>query len=459
MRCRRAYPLRRRFRSFLIGSGVPAFAPDTLPGYQQGSDALDAYTDTGLTTPALLNTATVKGLADLSGNARPFTWPGSGGFPTLGVWNGKRGVLFDARVQTDTLTTPSFLGASFNTSLTLYFAAETSRRQVLHVAYAANGTNLFLGMDTSSQTQRLDLFTSGNGDRYTNWAADSRCIIVLRCDGATKRVRIVPANGAADVTGSSALTASLALSGPLILGDILAGSFGWTGIFYGHHFYDEVHDDDQVDEMVEYLLARHFADPAETTGTTGAGSVNVVCDGDSRTSGDGGGTPYPTQLDTLLGAGWDVTNVGVGGQTAGEMVIDADATLDVALYSATASTNAVVEWGGTNDLYFGMSAAQTFNRIRDYVLRRLANGWQKVYVLTVVKRNDAGTPAGYETARGLLNTSLATLASSRIEIVDVGAHASLQDTTNPVFFNADQVHLTTAGYAVVATMVHSALTT
>lgn len=42
-------------------------------------------------------------------------------------------------------------------------------------------------------------------------------------------------------------------------------------------------------------------------------------------------------------------------------------------------------------------------------------------------------------------------------LADLGNNANLQDATNTTYFNADKVHLTTAGYNIVAGIVAAAI--
>lgn len=177
----------------------------------------------------------------------------------------------------------------------------------------------------------------------------------------------------------------------------------------------------------------------------------VICDGDSLTAGDGLTfvQSYPYQLaDTLGRDNYDVYNLGVGGQTVVDML--ADQSTQVLPHYGVWSNHTVVIWGGTNDLSSGATAAATFAVLQSYVTALLAAGF-RVKVLTMVKR---GTGGALETKRVDYN---ALINASGWDVIDVGARAEFSDVTNTTYYQADQTHLTTAGYAIVAGLVSDAL--
>jgi lysophospholipase L1-like esterase len=432
------------------------FDPASLPGYEWGVDAYGAFTDTARTTAAAATGDDVKGLADLSGNGRHASWS-AGGVPKYRNWNGKRAICFNT--TNNRLATASWLDTRFNTSLTLYLAHEYLYRGNLYVAFGANSTNFFVGVDASGSTLRNDWYTNATGSRSTTWVTDSRAVVCLRYNGATKRVTIRPADGSGDVTGSSNATANLALTGPVTVGAMSTGGSQWYGNIYAQHLFSAVHTDDQVASMLAYLKSRHFGDPAPVTGSTGAGNTRVICDGDSLTAGVGATTSYPTALATLLGGSYTVTQYGVSAQGLGEVMGDSESQADLQ-YSASATENVYVLWAGTNDLRYGVSASQVIARLRDAVNRRLTAGWQRVFVLTILPRTDTGIPAGFETARQTVNTAIRAMASSRVVVVDVAADTRIGDAGDELdttYYATDKVHMVNAGYAVIAQAVADAL--
>lgn len=179
---------------------------------------------------------------------------------------------------------------------------------------------------------------------------------------------------------------------------------------------------------------------------------------------------YPNQVAALIGGGFAATNIGVGGQTCLQMASDAASQINP-LFAPHLQKTLVVCWGGTNDLYFGASAAITYQRIVDYCRILRPVGW-RIIVLSILPRSNVGTPAGFETSRQSVNNSLlADFSSSTIYtnvyagapyadyLVHVGGDSTIGDSgdENNTTYYLDKVHLTSAGYAIVADYVRNAI--
>jgi lysophospholipase L1-like esterase len=408
----------------LLGAGSPggsSFDPSSLPGYAFGADAYSAYTDALLTTPCTASNNDVKGLLDLSGNGRHATWT-AGGVPKFRVWGEKKAIAFNT--ANNRLATSSFFGAGYNTSLTLYIAQEYLYRTTLLVSAGANGTVMFLGNDASGGTLRNDWYTNGVGTRHTTWCADNR-----------------------------------GLTGGLTIGALSTGGSAWAGLIYGVHVFNAVHADSEVEYMLAGMKDRFFGPLTPAPGAHGSNPTVVVCDGDSLTAGIGG-TAYPTQLATLLGASYAVTQHGVSAQTLGEVMNDCEAQADLSI-SSSAVENVYVQWAGTNDNYYGLSADQIIGRITCAVERRLARGWDRVLLLTMLPRSDAGTPGTFESKRQTINTAIRAMATSQVKIVDVAADTRIGDAGDELdttYYAADKVHMNTTGYGVIAQAVADVIT-
>lgn len=179
----------------------------------------------------------------------------------------------------------------------------------------------------------------------------------------------------------------------------------------------------------------------------------VVCDGNSLTQGTGG-TSYPTQLAALYPSTILVINTGISGQTTQEM--SATAT-DVRPFISAAVPSVVVAWEVRNDLYHNASvtAAQAVANLWTYCQSRRAEG-AKVVAVNVSK---CTTPASNLSAQDITdaNAAIATdYASYADRLVDVGGIAELQNPADTNYFT-DGVHMTTAGYALVANAVLAAI--
>ncbi len=194
----------------------------------------------------------------------------------------------------------------------------------------------------------------------------------------------------------------------------------------------------------------------------------VVFDGNSLTAGQGAtsgqnsdpptGTIYPAVCLGYLGSKWMARNFGVSGQTTPDMSADA-ATQTDPLYSASNTRNVVVGWEITNDLFFGASAADAYTNYVTYCQARQAVGW-RVPAVTVLPRSEAGTPAGFEADRQTVNANIRanwrSFADSLADIASDSRIGPAGSQTNPTYYG-DLVHLTDAGYAIVAQYVAAAI--
>ncbi|MCM3901014.1 MAG: SGNH/GDSL hydrolase family protein [Pyrinomonadaceae bacterium] len=188
----------------------------------------------------------------------------------------------------------------------------------------------------------------------------------------------------------------------------------------------------------------------------------ILCDGDSLTSGTGstGGNTYPEQLRVLLGSSWSMIETGVAGQTVIQMESDAATQVDGQLNTASPQ-KVLCAWGGTNDLAVGgSSAAVAYANYAAYCLARRTAGW-KVVAMTILPRAAAGISATFETDRQTVNASIrSNWRSFANAIADVGGSALIGDAgdnDNITYYDADDIHLNNAGYAIVAGLVKAAI--
>lgn len=178
-------------------------------------------------------------------------------------------------------------------------------------------------------------------------------------------------------------------------------------------------------------------------------------DGDSQTAGTyGGGTTYVAKV---LAALTETTgsNAGIGAQTLVDM--QSNATDVDNLFPDHRFQNAVVvAWGGSNDLFFGADAATTVTRLEAYCTARRAVGWT-VAVLTILPRDEVGTPGAYEASRQTVNASIRANWEAYADFfVDVADDPRLQNASDPTYFHSDLVHLNNTGRQVVADLVLAA---
>lgn len=191
--------------------------------------------------------------------------------------------------------------------------------------------------------------------------------------------------------------------------------------------------------------------------------LHIVCEGDSLTVGLNlaatSWSTYPRQLalrytDNRMVC---IYNDGVSAQTVDDM--DGQTSVD-ATYDARKGTMVLVIWAGTNDIYFGATGAATHTLLAAYCAARRAVGF-KVVVLTALSRSNAGTPAGFNTDRGILNTAIRANWSTYADaLADVAADSRIGDNGDELdttYFDADKVHMNATGYGVIAGIVKTAI--
>jgi lysophospholipase L1-like esterase len=167
----------------------------------------------------------------------------------------------------------------------------------------------------------------------------------------------------------------------------------------------------------------------------------------------------PAQVMALLPAGLDMKNLGVGGQTTQMMAADASTQVDP-LYSASRPADILVCWEGTNDLILGtappLDARQAYRHLAAYCRARQRAGF-RVVICTVLPR---GRSAAFYKARNALNAELRAHWSTFADaLADVAADQSIgaAGAESDVTYYRDTVHLTAAGYAIVAGVVAHAV--
>lgn len=186
--------------------------------------------------------------------------------------------------------------------------------------------------------------------------------------------------------------------------------------------------------------------------------------GDSLTVGQGsdgstaGGTtgPYTYQLRGLLGNVNPISIDAAGGRTAAQVAAGAAAPL--ATRDTSFTRGVCLVWAGTNALYGGGTAAAAHTSLRSVWAAARAAGWA-VVAFTVLPRSDVGTPVGFEVARQSLNTLIRADTTLYDALADVAANTTIGDAgdeTNATYY-ADLVHLTDAGYAIVADIARDAM--
>ena len=112
--------------------------------------------------------------------------------------------------------------------------------------------------------------------------------------------------------------------------------------------------------------------------------------------------------------------------------------------------NILALWIGINDISAGGSAADVFAALQSYVSDRVAAGWH-LFVYTCTPSTGIN-----QTTIDDFNTLVKTLASSKVDVIDVGLASELSDSTDTDYFS-DGLHLTIAGEYAASQLLYDIL--
>lgn len=258
--------------------------------------------------------------------------------------------------------------------------------------------------------------------------------------------------GTATVFRNTAQTAAGTLASGTLKGGYLfqsyVGGFPQTGAFTHILAYSRGLSDNEMGQLIAAAL-NYLRQNAVTA------ARNFAFVGDSLTFGyyalqtsGVAADSYPQQV-MAQNPGYAAWNCGTSGAQ-----INAFVSPD-SVY-ASGQTNLCVVWGGANDLIANQTAATLQSRLQTYVAARRSTGW-KVVVSTVTPVGGGYYTAGRETERTSFNTWLrANWGSFADALIDPAAESNLSDYNNTTYFS-DGLHLTKAGYSIVAGLAVNAL--
>jgi len=181
----------------------------------------------------------------------------------------------------------------------------------------------------------------------------------------------------------------------------------------------------------------------------------IVFDGNSLTNSRGGVPAYPS----LLAIPTNITTANVSAR--GSTTVEQDALAATAVDALHRDGLClVVMWEGANDLYFGATAEQAIDHLRQYAARRRAAGFV-VLLASLLPRSDAGLSPNYEARRQAVNTWLRAhhqeIADGFIDIGRDPAMGAAGQELNRRYYLPDRVHLAAGGARRVARLVAAAL--
>jgi lysophospholipase L1-like esterase len=396
----------------------------------------------------------IASFPDISGNGRHAVQVTDDLKPLFktNILGGRPVARFDG--ANDLLLTPSFLGAGHNTAFTIYWVAPT--RQVALKVLASNaGAKLYIGeasgqigdviVNTSALTtvQKATSFPISLSRLTDPYWSKPQNVYGFSYNGSTV-IRSV--NG---LTTSYAATGNLGLSGELTLGNLnTGGGYFWNGDLAEMIVYNKAHTANQIKQVSKYLgnkfnISQNYS--------------HWCFVGDSRTDGirSASGKGYVGLLkDQYANPGILIYNHGASSTTVANWIANTPIDQNAAFLNESHSDICVV-WGGVNDYSAnGSDAAAIYALLQTLCAAKKTLGYNKVYVCTEIDAQYT-TPAfdaWHATVYQALNVLLRADHSWCDGLIDLGANANLQDATNVTYF-AGKLHLTDAGYAVVAGLV------
>jgi hypothetical protein len=203
-----------------------------------------------------------------------------------------------------------------------------------------------------------------------------------------------------------------------------------------------------------YLLnyAPTYSDIQKTFNLKGT----VCFEGDSRSNQKGwqAVAMYDSSSPSIFGyGGYGFINDAVSGDKTTD-ITNRDATTNAKIISG--KNNILVYWAGVND-GDSVSAATTYNTIKNYLIAARSSGWNKIIVCSEIDAQPAGRVNWHGTQWPALNTLLIADHSFADGFVNLGAITQLQDATNTTYFNVDKLHPVKAGYDLIGAAINTVL--
>ena len=174
----------------------------------------------------------------------------------------------------------------------------------------------------------------------------------------------------------------------------------------------------------------------------------IYCMGDSLTEAG----IYETDLIARLGPGWTTINLGRSGDKTSDML--ARFQTDVI---DPGDARYVIIWGGVVDIYTNQAEDTAINLQAMYTMAQ--NAGIKVVAVNITPLNDISAPS--KTRLLEINSWIQNTAVNVDYVAD--AYSAIEDPDNPgnilpVYDSGDHVHLSNAGYSMIAETIYNAVT-
>ena len=439
-----------------------AFSASDLPNLKLWLDpSLGTYTNTGMTTPANTDGASVCGWADQSTSANNATGTACAVLKLAGNGiNGHAALNFTS--GNARLYTPSFLSSAYDHAVTIYVVDVPINGQSVKVAVANQGITNYIGGETDNATYATPWNFTANipitGKAFIQQTNTSDQGVYITSEAINGSTALFRNNNILQYLPDTAVAG---LSGTLAIGGRDSStSFTWTGLIGDILIYNGAHTRAQQLQVTDYLLAKYGKTQVSTL-------PNVALQGNSLTAGNGasqGNTDVGTYIATTLGKGFAFLSHGIAGRTLTDMTTDATTEIDPSVNTGI-SSNTIIAWEGTNALN-ASTPAQIITQYQTYFAARVTAGWNKRIVVDVLP-NCSGSGA-YETNRLALNALLAsafnvstaysnvyaaapgtTWADYLVKLTGDSTVGQPGQCSNATYY-ADGTHMTPAGYALIA---------
>lgn len=379
--------------------------------------------------------------SDRSGNARHFSEATNPPTFKTNIINGKPGIYFDGTEQ----LLRSYTGAG--TSWSVF--GVVSRDDDVFRLWWTNGIDPYVGLLTKSrptvyqgaavQVATPDLPALFNGTEPMG---------VISSAGTTKLL-----------IGKNIWSTGSTTASPLkVAGLSSTGGFLWKGYMHEIFAKGAALSNAEWSSLVDYSKAKW-------------GTLDrriLMLDGDSITAGSGA-TPSSNSWAELLKAelgstSWFTINEAIADQTVSDRTAGGGpsewmskfaATVEYLPAARTQGRNILIAWGGTNDLFYGASAASAYNDYAAYCAAAQAAGYL-VIASTMLDRTTSGgswTRAAMTTFNTSVRANWATFADALVD--PITADSRFDDNTSALF--ADNVHPSNAGHAVLHPLFKAAL--
>jgi len=174
----------------------------------------------------------------------------------------------------------------------------------------------------------------------------------------------------------------------------------------------------------------------------------IVCDGNSLTEGFGSSSIDNSYPGLLKKGGWNTVNLGVSGQQASTMILNAPEKIDT-LWMKGAW---VVFWEGINSFvtHENHSPEDGYSLLKTYIKDRKSRGFKTIVVTMIPTGHPTFLSRGIENFRKEYNRLIRDNSASADLIVDLSKDPRLENAMDDMYFNAsDRIHLTNEGYQAV----------